>query len=464
MDKFTKVIPIKFDVKDASLKEAERKIDNFTKQFQDGMSFDGLKEELETAFESKAMIAQVDELIAELEGLHGAEIDAFRSSLEAYREQLNPVKSMNQLLEAQYELHQQIAELEKDGGSSENLETLRQMSSELESQIALMGTDGQLAILEERRRIEQEILELSALDTKEARDKVKELEQQAKWLGKTYDISKDEHDDKKQTGMDIVKGGVEGLGKNFDVVGSDFSDMTSSLGGILSGFQKGFVGGLVATGAAFIASLGKTLKDGAEAAKELLASNRMSDSGTRETMFDWGTSRAGAYGVNQAMDIMGYSSQEDFMMADPNEQKQFLELQKKFANKYIEMQESGLFEEMLQSQIEMAEFEKELEMQEAEFYMENQESIMAIKEFTMQIQMILVQLFGWITKLGNPKYTKVDTKKASDILQSYSTTTTNNKTTSVSIDNSFNNQGISDQSSVENALHQMLNVVDAAIS
>ena len=103
-------------------------------------------------------------------------------------------------------------------------------------------------------------------------------------------------------------------------------------------------------------------------------------------------------------------------------------------------------------------------MQEAEFYMENQESIMAIKEFTMQIQMILVKMFGWITKLGNPTYAKVDTKKASDILQSYSTTTTNNKTTSVSIDNSFNNQGVSDQSSVENALHQMLNVVDAAIS
>ena len=240
--------------------------------------------------------------------------------------------------------------------------------------------------------------------------------------------------------------------------------MTNDFNSILTGFRTSFIGGLAATGAVFIASLAKTLKDGQEAAKELLASNRMSNSGTRETMFDWGTSRAGAYGVNQAMDIMGYSSQEDFMMADPDEQKQFLEIQKKFANKYIEMQESGLFEEMLQSQIEMAEFEKELEMQEAEFYMENQESIMKIKEFTMQIQMILVKMFGWITKLGNPTYTKVDTKKASDILQSYSTTTTNNKTTSVSIDNSFNNQGVSDQSSVENALHQMLNVVDAAIS
>lgn len=459
MDKFTKVIPIKFDVKDASLREAERKIDNFTKQFQDGMSFDGLKEELETAFETKAMIAQVDELIAELEGLHGVEIDAFRSSLEAYKEQLNPVKSMNQLLEAQYELHQQIAELEKEGGSSENLETLRQMSSELESQIALMGDDGQLAILEERRRIEAEILELSNQGTKEARDKIKALKEQVKWLDKTYNIV-ERADDTSQ--KEDLKSSIENF-KNSDLFG-DFGKMTNDFNSILTGFRTSFIGGLAATGAVFIASLVKTLKDGQEAAKELLASNRMSDSGTRETMFDWGTSRAGAYGVNQAMDIMGYSSQEDFMMADSNEQKQFLEIQKRFADKYIEMQESGLFEEMLQSQIEMAEFEKEIEMQEAEFYMENQESIMAIKEFTLQIQQILIKMFGWILKIGNPTYTKVDTKKASDILQSYSTTTTNNKTTSVSIDNSFNNQGVSDQSSVENALHQMLNVVDAAIS
>ena len=91
MDKFTKVIPIKFDVKEASLKEAERKIDNFTKQFQDGMSFDGLKEELETAFESKAMIAQVDELIAELEGLVKL-IAELKSILESDKKLMSVVK------------------------------------------------------------------------------------------------------------------------------------------------------------------------------------------------------------------------------------------------------------------------------------------------------------------------------------------------------------------------------------
>lgn len=465
MDKFVKVIPIKFDVKDASLREAERKIDIFTKNFQDGMSFDNLKDELESAFESKAMISQIDDLIAELDGLQGAEIDAFRSSLEEYRKQLNPVKSMNDLLETQYDIHKQIEELQKNDSNGENLETLRQISAELESQISLMGTDGQLSILEKRREIEEEIIQLSALDTKEAKEKIKNLQEQAKWLGKTYDISKDEHEGKKDKAFNVATSGLEGLSRNGSVFGSEFSSMTSSFSGVLSGFQKGFIGGLVATGAAFIASLGKTLKEGQEAAEELLGASRMSDSNTRETMFSWGTSRAGAYGVNQAMDIMGFNSQEDFMMADPSEQKRFMEIQTKFANKYLDLKESGLFEEMFESQIEMAEFEKELEEQRAEFYMENQESIMDIKQATLQIQQILIKIFGWLLKVGNPTYTKKNNAAtASDALQSYSNSTSNYKTTNVSIDNSFNNQSTSDKSSVENALHDMLNVVDAAIS
>lgn len=240
---------------------------------------------------------------------------------------------------------------------------------------------------------------------------------------------------------------------------------------MLTGFSKGFIGGLAATGAVFIAALGKTFKEGKEAAEELLDSSRMSSSNTRDTMFEWGTNRAGAYGVNQAMDIMGYTSQEDLMWASSEEQKKFMEIQNKFADKYLEMQESGKFDELLETQIEMAELEKDIQMREAEFYAENEDSIKAIKEASLKIKEVTVKIFGgiskWINNLGfgHDDVAKADTAKATEILQNYATTTNNNqRSTNIRIDNSFNNQAGADQTSVETALSNFFNVVDAAIS
>lgn len=482
LENFTKIIPIKFDVKDASLKEAERKIDVFTKNFQNGMKFDGLKKELETAFESKAMIAQIDELIAELDGLHGAEIDAFRSSLQSYRDQLEPVKSMNQLLESQYDLHQQIVALEKSGDSSENLEVLRQMSSELEKQISMMGTDGQLAILEERRRIEEEILELSVLNTKEAKDKIKALKEQGKWLGKNYKVEKKDNSDIKDKFDDGLSGSIDFVNENASAFGQEFSSMTSNFGSVLKGFNTSFVAGLAAVGTAFIASFADVMKSGQEAAKDLLSSSRLSDSGTRDTMFTYGTDKAGAYGLDTAMEIFGFSSMDDIAFAaedDPKTYEKFMSSVQTFANKYSEMESSGLFDRLLESELEMAIFEKEMQMEQAEFYIENQDNIKAIKKFTMQIQMILVEIFGKLVDglTFNPAEANDDKaeealkkyKLSSGIaneasLQEYITSNDNSKNTNVSVNQTYNGSPTSTMPSAERIITDLLNVVDAALN
>lgn len=459
MNEFQKKLILTIEPDKLSLSNTEKEIDLLAKDFSK-TQIDELKKNLVEAFKFSMPEMRMDDFI-----------NSDELSLDFADEDISD------LLKRQAEVYSKLQEeYGKSIDALNNAEIIRlqEENDRLQSMIDAKGLEGQLQIYEERNRLEEEILELSILDTEEAKKKTEELKKQIDFIDKQYDIfakPEEEKEDSENKALSFAQTGLNTASQYGDFAGSEFTSMTSGLSGVLSGFSKGFLGGLAATGVLFLKSFSDIMKEGEEAARELAESNRMSSRSTRETMFEWGTNRSGAYGISAAMDIFGYQSQEDVMWAsatNPEEFRRFLNVQTTFANKYIELQNSGKLTKMLDAQIEMAELEYEMQIEEAEFYAENIELMKEMKELGLNFKKSMMTILSPIANAINSvaKFLGASSSdsntRSSDVAAPKAISTS---TYSVKVDNSFNSQSAvaSDKTSLENTLMLMLNAVGANI-
>lgn len=500
MDSYSKMIPIKFVVDDDSLEKAELQIDSLIKDIK--ISIGSFNKEMFTSARTKTeaiilepeiMSASSNEtqvpksastkeksfepVPAKEESKVITKVDSSLSKkMMTNDKSFEPVKfdkkekedrpvSFDDLFTKQFESYKELNRLKSESTeeSKTQLEAEQAIYSSLVEQTNQLGVDGQLSLLDKKLDILDDINEYSKLDTKEAKEKIKVLKEQLSYLSKTYKIESDvdKKQKKKQESQQQTKAGLQSIDETLTggKVGSSIKTLTS--------FKTSFLSGLALTGALFIKSLKDVVEDAERAAKELYQSSKISNAETRETMFHWGVDNSDAQSINQANEIFNFDSDEDMFYGfqeNPEVQKKYFTTVTRFAEKYTQLQEAGTFEKMLDYQIEMAELEFDLQQEQAKFYMENIDEIKAIKKFTMDIQIMFTKIFGWLARMFNNEYASQDASKAAEILNENTIVNNANKSTNVSIDNSFNNQGVTDKISLESTLTSLLNVVEASLT
>lgn len=235
---------------------------------------------------------------------------------------------------------------------------------------------------------------------------------------------------KQLNGLELFK---QGFGNRFKQEFSKFS--YNNIGGAIA--NK-----LISVGKSFLEGLKNVFTDAWGELDSILSFSKLSNATTRELAFTYGFTGSQAYGYSKAMNLMGYSSMEDLMYANVDEQRKFRELFSKFTQKYTDLYDSGFFEKYQDFQWEMEEFKEDVKFEFLDFIMENKDTIKSAMSALLEIAKGVLSILAWLNKTFG-----VEKAKVSDAFSG--TTRVNN--TNVSIDNTFNGVQRQDQNWLTNA-------------
>ena len=188
---------------------------------------------------------------------------------------------------------------------------------------------------------------------------------------------------------------------------------------------------LMELGQWFLGKLASTFTDAWAELKNMLSYSRLSNANTRNLAFTYGFSSSQAYGYQSAMDALGFKNVEDLFYANQQEIELFKNAFNKYSEKYQELADKGVFEKMLEFQVEMNEFRQDLKLEVVDFFMNNKDTIKLALKGIIKITEAVMKIASFFLETD-----RVSSRSAavSDVVSSYS----NNKTTNVSIDNTFN--------------------------
>lgn len=198
--------------------------------------------------------------------------------------------------------------------------------------------------------------------------------------------------------------------------------------------------------------LKNVLSDAWEELGNMVGYSTLSNARTRDLAFTYGFSGSQAYGYDKAMNIMGFESIEDLMFANESQREKFQEMMTKYTDKYQQLYDSGFFEQYLDFQYEMEDFKQEILTEVVQFFMDNKDTIMTGMRSMISLTEFTIEALGWLVKFfgGNSQAMSSSQRAANttDIINNYGAS---NKSTNVTIDNTFNNVAKEDQSWLSNA-------------
>ena len=233
--------------------------------------------------------------------------------------------------------------------------------------------------------------------------------------------------------QELFEGFSEQMAKKFKI---DFKDIGAGLADKIYGaFTKG------------AQYLYNRLQDAWEELGNMVDYSLLSNEHTRDLTFSYGFSAAQAYGFDKAKELMGIRNDEDLYYMNQQQTEKFQEMMMKYAEKYTEMYDSGMWEKYLDFQYEWAEFKQGFLMDFIGLIMDNKdliintmEGILWFTEGAMNALNWLVSRFGG-NKSTVPNETTLDAM-AADILN-YDN---RSNSTTINMDNTYNHISQADQS------------------
>ena len=163
------------------------------------------------------------------------------------------------------------------------------------------------------------------------------------------------------------------------------------------------------------------------------------------------------YGLSKALETQGFNSMDDFYEAMPYMTKQQLDYMKEIMDIESKNYNNGIENaEKIQSfQKEYAEFKKEMQSELISFFMENKDAIKTFLDIGIKAMEITVKALGWMLKRFSSGHERSDSERkqaVADILGVSSTAITNNTNNSrtVSVNNTYNGVGKTDQTWLAN--------------
>lgn len=163
------------------------------------------------------------------------------------------------------------------------------------------------------------------------------------------------------------------------------------------------------------------------------------------------------YGLSKALETQGFNSMDEFYEAMPYMTEQQLDYMKEIMEIESKNYKNGIetAEQIQEFQKEYAEFKKEMQAELISFFMENKDAIKMFLKIGIKAMDITVKTLGWMLKRFSSGSERSDAERkqvTADILGISSSSVTNNmnNSRSVSVNNTFNGVGKTDQTWLAN--------------
>ena len=173
----------------------------------------------------------------------------------------------------------------------------------------------------------------------------------------------------------------------------------------------------------------------------ILAFSKLSNATTRDYALSYGFSSSEAYGYNQAMNMLGFTSEEDLYYANTQELKQFREAFDKYSEQYTKLYDSGFFTDLQEYQVEMKELKQDLILELVQFFVDNKDIIKTVMSAILTIAKTVLNLLSFLVGSNS------NVASTSDILNNYSQIQRNKN---VTLNNTFNGIGKQDEAFAQN--------------
>lgn len=183
---------------------------------------------------------------------------------------------------------------------------------------------------------------------------------------------------------------------------------------------------------------------------EMIDRSLLSNSETRDLTFSYGFSAAQGYGFTKAKDIMGLSSDEDLYFMNSQQTAKFQEIMTKYAEKYTEMYDSGMWEKYLDFQYEWAEFKQDFLMEFVGLIMDNKDLIINTMEGILWFVGAVMDALNWLVSHFGGNSISSESQMASSVadILNYDNRSTN---TVINLDNTYNHISQADQTMLSQA-------------
>lgn len=204
-------------------------------------------------------------------------------------------------------------------------------------------------------------------------------------------------------------------------------------------------------GDAFIKGVKNTFEDAMKEFDKMLSYSQLTNEQVRSTAFQYGLSSSENYAYQKTLGFMGFSDLEDLFYANKQQQNKFQEKMLEYQERYNKLYDSGFFEKYQEFQWEMKEFKEDLTYEVMNFIMDNKETLKDLMNAVIKISEFLIKSLGWLVERFGGRSDRSDSEKlaaASDIINNNSS---NTSSTSVKIDNTFNNVEAKDRTWLANA-------------
>lgn len=169
----------------------------------------------------------------------------------------------------------------------------------------------------------------------------------------------------------------------------------------------------------------------------------MTNATTRENVFNYGMSAAQSYGFEQAKSMLGIQNDDELMYMNEFQRNKFTEIMEKYTNRYNELYDSGFFEDYLDYQIEMQEFQQDLRLEFVQWFIDNKDTIKTVLNTIMTVSEFIITALGGLLSLFGAG------SSSSSYSDSYVNNTSNVTNNNVKVDYTFNGNGV-DQTALSN--------------
>ena len=157
--------------------------------------------------------------------------------------------------------------------------------------------------------------------------------------------------------------------------------------------------------------------------------------------FNYGFNSAQSYAYNKVKGMTGWDVENLLTYGNEHQQKKFVEMMTKYAEKYNDLEQSGFFDTLNDFQIEMLDMKEEFTYEVAEFFVDNKDTIKQFMKTGLSFMEFMIKAVAAIGKVFGVNGTMSSSEKSaavSDIISNY--TTNANKTLNYT-DNSNNYYG-----------------------
>lgn len=173
----------------------------------------------------------------------------------------------------------------------------------------------------------------------------------------------------------------------------------------------------------------------------------------RENALKYGLNNAENYALTKSMQTLGLQNEEDLFYMNDKQRTEFAKQMDKWTNFYEDAEQSGLFENIEEMQLEFKEFKDEIMIDIAQFFIENKDEIKNAIKFVVSALETIVKVLSAIASFvmvdTGPTSASERASKTSDIISNYSSN--NSKNVNVKVDNTFNGIETKNQSTLLNA-------------